>query len=124
MGMKSQSGLSMWGWLYVIGTLVMLGVIGMKSGPVYLNDFSIKGVMEKILKQPEIATWSPTDIRNAFDRYADTSYLKYVTGADVKIKANPKGGRLMELKYEVRLPMIYNVEAIYKFEHQVALPSP
>lgn len=124
MNKRTQSGLSMWGWMYVIATLVMLGAMGMKGGPVYLNDVSIKGIMEKVAADPSAGSASPADLRGSIDKYCDTSYVKYVTGADVKIKANPKGGRMMELKYEVRIPMFYNVDAIFRFEHLVALPNP
>lgn len=119
-----QRGLTMWGWLYVIVTLAGIGIFTVKAGPVYLNDYSLAGVLKKVAEDPSAPNMSTHALRDKCGRYFNTSYIEHVEPRDIKVVKTPDGGRAMTVSYEVKIPMFYNVTALFHFEHSQPLPKP
>ncbi len=127
-GRYHQRGLSMWAWLYILAITFVLVATAVKSVPVIMNDVDVHGIMKKVAQDPKSATASPVDLRRAIERYVDTGYGDRAASEQVKVKANPKGGRLLDLQYQRPVPMFtygdYTLELVYSFHHRVDLPNP
>ena len=75
--------------------------------------------MKQVQNQPGIGTKSPKEIRdNLFNRLY-VSYVKSVTRDKVKILR--KGGLKLQVKYEVREPIMGNLDVVVSFDKTVRL---
>lgn len=119
---KNQRGLSMLSWLVVIGIAVFFGMVGIKSFPVYMNHYKVLSILSNVAAQPTIGDQTPHDIAKTLEKRFDIDMVKHVTHKDVKVaKKNDK--RELELIYEVRVHMFYNIDTVYSFEEHVPLKN-
>lgn len=116
-----QRGLTLISWLIVIAITAFFVTVGMKSLPIYLNHYKIVSIMHAIAKQPGIRESSPADIRESFARRFDIDMVRNVDEREVKVVGNPGGQRALSLKYETRVHMFYNVDAVYVFDENVPI---
>ena len=125
---KAQSGLSLWGWLYVLMITFVIVAAGIKSFPPIMNDVDIHGIMKKVAQDPKSATATPAEIRYAIALYLASGYATTVRPEDVKIKANPKGGRVMEVHYQRPVSLFsrgdYSLDLVWTFHHRVEIRQP
>ncbi len=121
--MHRQSGLTLISWMVVIAVVAFFAVVGLKSLPIYLNHYKIVSIMQNVAGQPGISESSPLEIRETFSRRFDIDMVKHVDEREIKVKGAPGGPRTMELKYEVRIKMFYNVDAVFVFDEKVPLKS-
>jgi hypothetical protein len=119
---KQQRGLSLISWLVVIGIVVFLGMLGIKSLPVYLNHYKIASILHNIASQPGVAEETTIDLRQTLERRFDIDMVKYLDDREVKVVGNEgSDNRKLVAQYEVRVHMFYNVDAVYVFDEQVPL---
>jgi Tfp pilus assembly major pilin PilA len=118
---KQQRGLTLISWIVVIAIAVFLGLIGIKSLPVYMNHYKIVSIMNNVAGQPGVAEQSAAEIRKSFERRFDIDMVKHLDHKDVKVVGNPGGPRKIVAEYEVRIPMFYNVHAVYVFKEEIPL---
>lgn len=116
-----QRGLTMISWLLVIGIAVFLGMVGMKSLPVYMNHYKVVSILKNLAGQPGAAEQTPRDIGKSLEKRFDIDMVNHVTHKDVKVAGQPGSPRALVLDYEVRVHMFYNVDAIYMFSENVPL---
>jgi hypothetical protein len=118
---KRQRGLTLISWLIVIAIAVFLGMIGIKSLPVYMNHYKIVSIMNNVANQPGVADQSVAEIRKSFERRFDIDMVKHLDARDIKVIGSPGGPRKIVAEYEVRIPMFYNVHAVYVFKEEIPL---
>ena len=117
---KHQRGLGMVAWIFLLMIAGFIGIIVIKSFPVYMNHFKVFSVLKSVSEQPTTADASPIEVRESIERRFDIDMVNYVSHKDVKI-AGQGDKRKMTLVYEVRIPMVYNVDAVYKFSEEFAI---
>ena len=116
---KQQRGMSLFGWVIVLGVFGIFVVVGVKSMPVYLNHFKIVSIMKSVSGQSDAATDSPDAIRKTIDKRFDVDMVSHIEAKDVKVVADSSGkGRKLVVDYEVRIPMVYNIDFVYKFKEE------
>lgn len=120
---KDQRGLSMLSWLVVIGIAVFFGMVGIKSFPVYMNHYKVVSILANVAGQPTIGEQTPHDISRTLEKRFDIDMVKHVTHKDVKVAKTKNNDRELQLIYEVRVHMFYNVDAVYSFEEHVPLKN-
>lgn len=117
-----QRGLTIWGWLYVLATLGVILMVGIKATPIYLNNYDIRGTLEWAANQPELRNASTFDIQRRIQRRFDSGYVSNIKGTDIKVKRISNGRRL-SVTYEVREPLFGNVTLLFHFEESAVLPN-
>lgn len=116
---KQQNGLTLIGFLMVLSLVVFFGYISLKLFPIYQEYYSVVQAMKQVQNQPGIGAKSPKEIKdNLFNRLY-VSYVKSVTRDKVKILR--KGGLKLQVKYEVREPLIFNLDVVAVFDETVDL---
>lgn len=102
------SGLLMWGFI-----LVFVALLGMKVGPEYLNYFNILKAVKSVAAGS--AGKTVAEIRAAYDRQADTGYIKSLQAADLDIS---KDGNeiVISFAYETRIPLFANISLLVDFQ--------
>jgi len=119
---KKQWGMSFWSWLYVLATLGLILLVLIKSVTVYTNNFDIRSALTWAADQPELYSAPASEIQKRIQKRFDTGYVRNIKGRDVKIKRT-KAGRLLEVKYEVRKPLFFNIILLFDFDETALIPK-
>ena len=118
-----QGGMTFGGILLFLLIGGFFARVALQLVPVYLSDFKVKEVMESLVGDPTALEQGPPGIRTKLDRKL---YVNEVRDLDLKLfkihrEAN---GFQVDLNYEVRKPILGNVDAIVSFHHSVTLGRP
>ncbi|HYA37605.1 MAG TPA: DUF4845 domain-containing protein [Candidatus Methylomirabilis sp.] len=116
---KHQSGMTMWGMLFVLGTLAFFLFILFKLIPPYLDDFKIKSALDSLGKQPEAGTMAPGEIQEAIRKRLEIdSFDSFDLSHSLTIQ--PRGKmRVIRINYETVVPMVSNISVLLDFDHSV-----
>ena len=115
-----QRGWTLIGGLMVLIILAFVVIIGFRVSPIYLDYFTVKSTLEALKGDPGVSQMSKLDIQKNVQRRFDVGYVDVVKGTDVKIKQDKKG-KIVQLDYEDRRPLIANLEVVAKFSKTVYL---
>lgn len=119
---RRQRGLTLWGWLYVLATLGVMLIVGIKAVPIYLNNYDIRSTLEWAGNQPELRNAPVFEIQKRIQRRFDSGYVDNIKGTDIKVK-RIQGGRRLSVEYEVREPLFGNVTLLFEFQESAVLPQ-
>ncbi len=111
-----QSGLSLLGFLIVLAVVGVFIYMGMKLVPMYSEYYSVKQAMKSLANEPDIASQDSKRIEDLFFRKLYVSYAENVKPENVTVKRLPNGaGWNMTVNYELRKPLIANLDVVGKF---------
>ncbi|MFN3238542.1 MAG: DUF4845 domain-containing protein [Pseudomonadales bacterium] len=116
-----QRGVGFAGWLVIILLLGGLLSVGTKLVPIYMNNNTISGLMDKLSEEPDVAMKSKGEIFKIL-----TNRLKLNNIRDFKVEENmevvrTKDGSTLVLDYEARVPVVGNIDLIASFNKEVSL---
>jgi hypothetical protein len=115
-----QQGLTLIGFIVVLVVLGCAAYIAMRLIPVYTEYYSVVNSLKGVAQEPGAETMDPAAIHNLIGRRFNISYVESIDSKDVKIIHDDNGMRLV-VNYEVRKPVVYNVDLIAHFEKSVAV---
>ena len=118
-GRKKQQGLTLMGFVMVLAVVGVFAFVGLKLFPVYSEYYSVVSDMKGVQSEPGVAQMSPAEVRDKLFRRFYISYVESVKAEHVKITRN--NGYNLNVKYEVRRPLIYNLDFVAKFDKTVEL---
>ena len=123
--MKSkQTGMTLLGFIIVLAVAGIFAYVGMKLVPMYTEFFSVMPAMKDLANDPGIANQDPAKIRDLFFRKLYVSYSDdNIKQENVKLTRQGPGW-LMEVNYEVRKPMIANLDVVARFNRSEQLSRP
>ena len=113
---RTQGGMTLIGFILVLAVVGIFVYVGMKVIPMYSEYYAVKKSLDGLALEPGIANAPPDRIRNLFFRRLYVNYSENVKKEHVKIE-RMEGGWKMTVKYEVRRPMIYNLDVVGNFEN-------
>lgn len=122
MKFRKQNGITLIGFVMVLSAVMFVTFIGMRIGPIYLEYFSVVSAMNGVASERGSANLSPFDIRV---RVLNRLYVSY-TAENVKeqnIKIIRANGVHLRIKYEVRKPVMGNLDVVAKFDRTVRLAN-
>ena len=111
---RTQGGMTLIGFVIVLGLVGFFAYIAMKLVPMYSEYYAVKQALKGLQQEPGIANRDPAKIQDLFFRRLYISYAENVKPANVKIE-RISGGWNMSVDYEVRKPLIYNLDVVGKF---------
>ncbi len=115
--LKKAQGITLIGFIFVLGVLGFFLYAGMQIGPVYMDHFSVVKAMKA--EAAESAGKTPGQIKSGMMKRLNISYVTHLNSADFKvIRGN---GRELLVKYEVEKEFLYNLSFLMRFEDQVQL---
>jgi hypothetical protein len=120
MKIKKQSGMTLIGFIIVLALVLFLSFIGMKIAPIYLEYYSVVSAMNGVAKEKGSARLSPYDVKV---KVLNRLYLSY-SAENVKekhIKLVRRNGVYLQIAYEVRKPVIGNLDVMATFDKSVRL---
>jgi hypothetical protein len=121
MGMqRKQSGVTLIGFMMILAIVGFFAYIIMKLFPVYSEYYGVLQAMKAVQVEPGVATKTPDQIRSMLDRKFYISYVKSVKPNNIRV-TRQGGGYLLNIKYEVRDNLIYNLDFVAVFDKTVEL---
>lgn len=112
---RTQSGLTLLGFILILAVAGIFIYVGMKVVPMYSEYYSVKQSLKGLAVEPGINNASPDRIRSLFFRRLYVNYSDNVKPENVKIE-RMEGGWKMTVKYEVRRALISNLDVVGNFE--------
>jgi hypothetical protein len=112
---NSQGGITLLGFIVVLGVVGLFAYVGMKLFPMYTEYYSVRSAMKGLANEPGIANTDPRKIQDLFFRRLKIDYSSSVKPEHVKFKRVGAGWQ-MDVKYEVRKPLIANLDVVGRFE--------
>ena len=111
---RTQSGMTLIGFVIVLAVAGVFIYMGMKLVPMYSEYFAVKEALKELSKEAGIAQKDPSSIKDLFFRRLYISYAENVKPENVKI-ARKDAGYTMTVDYEVRRPLIANIDVVGHF---------
>lgn len=112
---RGQGGFTLWSGLYVLLTLGIIVFVGVRSVPVYLNNRDIQNALSEVAHNPSMQHADAIAIQRAVARHFDAGYASGVSARDVTVSRDG-ATRVLELHYEVRRPLAFNMSLVYSFD--------
>jgi len=111
---RSQSGLSMTGFLTVLIIVGFVLWIGMKLLPIYIEYGKIREAMTAVAKDDTVPN-DPISIRGALEKRFDMNDVYSVKPADIRLNPEKGGQKTLEIDYESRKNLIANMDMVATF---------
>ncbi|GAB3354824.1 DUF4845 domain-containing protein [Lysobacter tyrosinilyticus] len=117
---RTQRGMSLIGFILVLGVVGVFAYMGMKVIPMYSEFYSVKQSLNGLANEPGVASMDSEHIRSLFFRRMDVNYSENVKPENVKFQRRETGWQ-MTVNYEVRRPLIANLDVVGNFHAEKEL---
>lgn len=111
---RKQGGMTLIGFVIVLAVVGFFAYLAMKLVPMYSEYYSVTQALKGLKAEPGIGNRDPGKIQDLFFRRLYISYAENVKPSNVRIE-RISGGWNMSVDYEVRKPLIYNLDVVGKF---------
>ncbi len=117
---RKQSGMTLMSFLMVLAVVGFAAYVAMRLFPMYQEYYAVKSSLKGLANEPGVADMDPGRIQDLFFRRLDINYSDNVKPAHVKIE-RMEGGWNMKVSYEVRRPLVGNLDVVGKFDASQAM---
>ena len=114
---RSQRGMTLIGFVISLAVVGVFVYMGMKVVPMYSEYYAVKQAMNGLANEAGVASMDPMKIRDLFFRRLYVSYAENVKAENVKLTRR-EAGWMMVVDYEVRRPLIANLDVVGKFHEE------
>lgn len=111
--MKQQLGMSIINLIVVLTLLALVGILGMKVVPSYIEFNSVRSIIQSMKRDGDTSK-TVQEIRNSFDKRLAIDYVESIKGADLDI-FKEGGETVIEARYSKKVPIIANFNACLDF---------
>ena len=111
---RNERGMSLLGFVIVLAVVGFFAYVAMRLFPMYSEYYSVRSAMKGLANEPGIATQDPARIQDLFFRRLYISYSENVKKEHVKLRRVDNGWE-MNVEYEVRRPLVGNLDVVGKF---------
>lgn len=114
--MKAQRGITLIGFIMLLAVVGVFLFVGFKLFPVYAEYYSAVTDLKASCMEPDAPNANLQQMRAKLERRFNISYVDSIdTKKDLKIIVDGDK-RMLNIKYEVRKPLIYNLDFVAKFD--------
>ena len=120
---RSQKGITLLSFVIILAVVGFFGFLFMRVFPVYSEYYSAVNSIKSVTQAAGAEKQSIDLIRKSLERNFQISYVENINlDKDVKfVKKNNE--KILLLDYEVRRPLMYNLDFVAKFEKEFPLTS-
>ncbi|WP_182655964.1 DUF4845 domain-containing protein [Stenotrophomonas lacuserhaii] len=112
---KAQRGITLTSFLVVLIVVGFFLYVGMKLFPMYQENYAVRSAMKSLANEPGIGSMQPANIQKLLFKRLYINYSENVKPANVKFDRKDNGWT-MRVNYEVRRPLIGNIDVVGKFD--------
>ncbi len=113
---KHQAGMTMWGLLFVLGTLAFFFFLFAKLFTPYMDDLKVKSALESLARQPDAGSMPVPAIQEAIRKRLEIDNADNFDLSALTVETRGKM-KIIRIKYESVVPMVYNISALLSFDH-------
>ncbi len=118
---RNQQGITLIGFVVMLALVGVLAYLGMKVFPIYQQFFSVRSAMKGVASEPGVGEMDPAKIKDLFFRRLYVDYAdEDLKPENVRIERKDNGYTL-QVQYEVRRPLIADLDIVGKFNETQAL---
>ncbi len=110
-------------WLVVLAIVVFFILVGIKMIPTYLENYSVKQVLQNMESDRKVRPMSPGEMKKSFVKRLKINSVYEFDRDAIKIKKEKFGTRF-SVDYEVRKPVAGNVSIVMAFSESALIPPP
>ena len=118
--LRAKSAKAQRGSIYT--TIILVALFGivvlavLKIAPAYVDDNTVNNTMRNIAETKEFATMSISEVRSSFMKTMNVNRIDFDAANIVLVREG--GNEYVDIKYESRKPLFYNLDAVAKFSHR------
>ena len=115
---RRQRGVTLIGWVILLIPVAILGYVGIRLVPIYLNYMRVAHSVEQTaaeMKTDEVATLTPQLIRATLSKHFDIESISFPDVKDVAVTRDGTGWTI-EAKFEDTAPIFSNISMIVDFD--------
>ena len=118
-----QLGMSSILLVLMIGLFVLALTCVLKMAPVYIQHMNAQSVFDSLLEEQSTRDrpFLKSEIRSLIGKRMNINQITIMALKDVEIEKT-SSGNIVNAVYEVREPLIGNIDVVMKFENSVTLP--
>ncbi len=117
-----QRGAGLLSVLFVVGALGLVVVIGGRLAPVYLEAWTVRSVMNSLRQETGLRGASRQEIAQSLSRRLTINDVRSVGRDDIEIREMADGTSVV-IDYEVRIPLIGNLDGVAYFRYEAVIPQ-
>lgn len=114
----TQIGMGMLPTLVVVGVVIVFATIAVKLMPIYVDYWTLTRVLNDVVEEERSDDPTPAGIRSALSNRFITNRIEAISLRDIKISSDKKGV-VIDASYEKRTPIMFNIDAVVRFEEAV-----
>ncbi|MEX1667613.1 DUF4845 domain-containing protein [Zhongshania guokunii] len=112
---KKQQGMSMLAALCVLGVVLFFATVTVRLAPIYVDYWTLKRIIDDVASESRSSDATPAGIRKELSSRFITNRIESISLRDIKISADKKGV-LIDARHEKRVPLMFNVDAVVRFD--------
>ena len=113
---RTQKGMTLISFILILALAAFFGFLAMRLFPVYSEYFSAVNDIKAVTQAPGAQNQGLPQLKDSLYRRFQISYVDSID-LDKNVKlVNGPAGKTLELNYEVRKPLMYNLDFVAKFE--------
>ena len=121
--LSGQKGITIWGFLFTAGVFLFFGLLFMKLFPPYYDNLRIHNGMKLLVDEVDVTEMSRREIIRRLNRILLIDYVDEVVDMEKALRLERKDkGIDLKVRYEVVVPMAYNLSALIDFDNVVYAP--
>ena len=118
---RHQRGMTIWGWLFVLGTVGFIALVVMKLIPIYMENMSVKKAVNQVASVDGAKSYNREKAYQALIKQFYIDEVRGITKEDINVETNDDGVKELVVAYEVRKQMLFNVDIVVWFEERAPL---
>ena len=120
---RSQQGITLISFILILALVGFFGFIGMRLFPVYSEYYSAVNDIKAVTQTAGVEKESMEKIRDHLYRRFQISYVESIDLQKNVKMFKDQDGKTLHLQYEVRRPMMYNLDFVAKFDRKFPLSA-
>ena len=123
---ETQRGWTIWSLLGVAALIVIGALLFMKLMPVYLDNYKLQEAMRSVAGDPRAAQWDKRKVIREMNKILYIDYGSNIVNLDNALsldKSDDSRQAFVKVKYEVVVPLVFNVSALVRFNDQARITS-
>ncbi len=117
---RTQTGMTLLSFVMVLAVVGFAAYVAMRLFPMYQEYYAVKSSLKGLANEQGVADMDPARIQELFFRRLNMNYSSNIKPADVKIE-RMEGGWNMTVVYEVRRPLVGNLDVVGNFDAEQAM---
>ncbi|MCD9459183.1 DUF4845 domain-containing protein [Marinibactrum halimedae] len=114
-----QRGMSLYGWVLVLMVAGFFFTVAFKLGPVYIDNSFIASGLKDLGRHPEgVETLSNGQIKKELMQFFSINNVRNEEAKNIKVQRNGEVV-LVNIDYEIRVPMFANIDVVLTFNNQL-----